>query len=105
LQNQKRLQDSLDSRNKNILENFYLFPNPTLNKFYAVFTISQNAKATLQLTDMLGQELITELNNGTIVSGNYIIPFDCGSLAKGLYLCNFIENGRTIATKKIVLAE
>jgi hypothetical protein len=67
--------------------------------------ISQNAKATLQLTDMLGQVLISVLNNETIVSGNCIILIDCSSLAKGLYLCNFIENGRTIGTKKIVLAE
>jgi hypothetical protein len=100
---QQKEQSEISGEKIKIIDTFNLYPNPTSGKFYAAFTISNNSNITVQLTDLLGQELMTELNNIPLTSGNYIIPFDCSSLTQGLYLCKLIENGRPILTKKIII--
>ena len=52
--------------------------------------------------DLLGREVKT-LVNGNYAAGNYVLSFNAGELASGLYFYTMLVDGNQFETKKMVL--
>ena len=94
---------SVTSEISALIPSFFIYPNPTISIAYIAFTISSDAFITIKITDILGREIFKDINNKEVTAGNYIIPFDCSTLSKGVYMCTFYLNGQKMKNEKIIL--
>ncbi len=77
------------------------YPNPFNPSTNIRYTLPQQGLVTLRVYDILGREVAT-LVNEVKPAGTYVVRFDAGQLASGVYLYR-IESGNFISTKKLVL--
>ncbi|MDX2047528.1 MAG: S8 family serine peptidase [Chitinophagaceae bacterium] len=78
-----------------------VLPNPSNGKFFMEFNINKKATLTINITNMLGQELHRETYPGFIGKFNKQIELD-GRLAPGIYLLKVNHNNINY-TKKLVV--
>ena len=77
------------------------YPNPFNPSTNISYSIPNNYFITLQVYDMLGNEVAT-LVNGEKAAGNYQVTFDASALSNGVYFYRLQANGFDI-TKKMIL--
>lgn len=75
-------------------------PNPAENTVNISFTASATHAYTLLITDINGKNIIEK--NITALNGNNSIHTDLQSLTAGTYFITLTENGKFIATQKII---
>jgi hypothetical protein len=77
------------------------YPNPFNPATKITYTLPQQADVTLQVFDMLGNEIKT-LVKETQQPGSYEVEFDGSGLASGMYLCR-LQVGSLVETRKMLL--
>ena len=77
------------------------YPNPFNPSTTIKFSITEPAKVTLKIYDILGREVRT-LVNETKNAGNYVVDFDASGFASGMYIYK-ITAGNFTASKKMML--
>jgi len=77
------------------------FPNPFNPSTTIKFSISQNAKVTLKIFDILGREVAT-LVNRNLEQGIYEVMWMGGSNASGVY-CYVLQMNNAVLTKTMIL--
>ena len=86
------------------LESFELYqnyPNPFNPTTSISYSIPNDARVTLAIYDVLGNE-IANLENGYKSAGTYSCNFDAGNLSSGMYFYT-IRSGNFVQTKKMLL--
>jgi len=78
-----------------------VYPNPTSGHLYVDFAGLENQKFTFFITDLLGNQIITE--NYTALAGENRIEFDLDHLAKGVYIIKAMDEGTEQKALKIVV--
>jgi photosystem II stability/assembly factor-like uncharacterized protein len=79
------------------------YPNPFNPVTTIEFSLPKTAKVTLNIFDVAGRLVKTELNNLTYASGNYKITFDGSNLSSGVYFYSLLVDDNKADTKKMVL--
>ncbi len=77
------------------------YPNPFNPATRITYSIPENAKVTLKVFNLLGQE-VAQLVNENQVRGNYVALFEANRLATGVYFYR-LEAGKFTDTKKMLL--
>lgn len=79
------------------------FPNPFNPTTNIQFSLPQNAHATLEVFDMLGQT-VSVLVNQTLSAGEHTATFDASSLSSGIYIYR-LQVGGEVITRKLSLVK
>jgi hypothetical protein len=74
-----------------------IFPNPNDGNFTVEYNIAE--KATLQITDILGNCVCTY----QLVPENNYITINCNELSNGIYLYKVLMNGNIVKSDKIIV--
>jgi hypothetical protein len=77
------------------------YPNPFNPETRITYSIPENAKVTLKVFNLLGQEVATLVNQDQ-TRGNYVALFEANKLATGVYFYR-LEAGKFAETKKMLL--
>ncbi|HAL57014.1 MAG TPA: hypothetical protein DCP63_11220 [Bacteroidetes bacterium] len=77
------------------------YPNPFNPATNIQFTIPTEAVVTLKIFNVLGQELLTVVNE-KLGAGKHVVPFDASRLTTGVYFYQ-IHAGHYLETKKMTL--
>lgn len=77
------------------------YPNPFNPSTTIKYALPSEAKVTLKVYDMLGQE-VAELVNEVQNEGSYNVTFDASNLASGVYAYE-LNAGNFVSTKKMML--
>ena len=84
------------------------YPNPFNPTTRINFNLATDAKVTLRVFNILGQE-ITTLLNGNMTAGQHIVNFDASHLNSGVYMykieANGVDGSRFTSVKKMVLTK
>ncbi len=80
---------------------FQNYPNPFNPSTTIEYSIPQNSLVTLNIYDLLGRK-VSSLVNERKSAGNYLVVFNAGNLASGIYFYR-MQAGSFISTKKFVL--
>lgn len=78
---------------------FDLFPNPAQDNSTIRFSLEQNEKVKITLTDLNGR-VVKEIANGELAQGEHIIGFSTAELASGMYLIT-VDDGSMKQVKKL----
>ena len=78
---------------------FNIFPNPSSEKITVEFFSTQSDYALLEMSDMLGQVLISE--KVKMISGKNSSVFDLGTFAGGIYLLLLKNADSNLTMRKI----
>ncbi|MEI6899895.1 MAG: T9SS type A sorting domain-containing protein, partial [Bacteroidota bacterium] len=95
------------SKNTDILSPITLdqnYPNPGDEETYISFKIHAPARITLKVTDMLGREITTLINDRQFQPGKYIEHFDITrfNVAPGVYYFSLISGDRSQKRKMVI---
>ena len=77
-----------------------LYPNPAIDKATVKFTADSDEQYHLNLTDVIGQHLLSKEGNAT--EGVNIIDLDLNTVAKGVYLLNIMSGKNTQQIRVVV---
>jgi hypothetical protein len=78
------------------------YPNPFNPSTMLQFDLGRSAKVTLKVYNVLGQEVVTLLNDTPLSAGAHQVEFDGSHLPSGVYIYSLISDGYS-ASKKMVL--
>jgi hypothetical protein len=79
------------------------YPNPFNPVTNIQFDLARDAKVTLKVFNLLGQEVATLFDGQTLRAGVQIATFDASALSSGVYLYRLEANGVTAARKMVVM--
>jgi hypothetical protein len=79
------------------------FPNPFNPSTKISFKLPSLSEVTLKVYNMLGEEVMTEIDAQAMSAGSYTVTIDASSLASGVYLYKLITPGFTQARKMVLL--
>ncbi|MBW7842465.1 MAG: T9SS type A sorting domain-containing protein [Ignavibacterium sp.] len=77
------------------------YPNPFNPSTKIAFTLSEKSLTTLKVYDILGNEIITLINEEK-PAGTYEVNFDASKLSSGVYLYKLQSNG-LVQTRKMLM--
>jgi subtilisin-like proprotein convertase family protein len=77
------------------------YPNPFNSSTRINYSIPKNSNVELKIYDMLGREVRTLVNEHQN-AGNYVVMFNAGELASGMYFCK-LASGDFTSIKKMVI--
>jgi hypothetical protein len=77
------------------------YPNPFNPATQIIYSIPENAKVSLKVFNLLGQEVATLVNQEQ-TRGNYVAMFEANKMATGVYFYR-LEAGKFTETKKMLL--
>ena len=80
------------------------YPNPFNPSTTINFSLAKESNVSLKVFDLLGQEIISLVNNEFMNAGSYSYKFDASSLASGTYIYR-LEAGDFVQTKKMTLTK
>lgn len=80
------------------------YPNPFNPSTIINFSLAKESNVNLKVFDLLGQEIISLVNNEFMTAGSYSYKFDASSLASGTYIYR-LEAGDFVQTKKMTLTK
>jgi hypothetical protein len=92
---------SLNPTEYNLAQNY---PNPFNPSTTISFSLAKESNVSLRIFDLLGQEIVTLVNNEFMQAGSYSYKFDASSLASGTYVYR-LEAGAFVQTKKMTLSK
>jgi PKD repeat protein len=73
---------------------FSVAPNPFSEHTQIEFTINENAKVSLDISDVHGREVMQILSNKQLNSNNFAYPIKAKSLIPGVYFCRLTVGDR-----------
>jgi hypothetical protein len=79
------------------------YPNPFNPTTNIEFALPKQAKVTLKVYNLLGQEVAT-LVNQTLGAGHHVTTFDAGKLASGTYIYR-LSADNVVKTSKMMLVK
>jgi hypothetical protein len=71
------------------------------NQLHARINAETPAKATIWLTNILGQPVAAIVSNGTVNVGQNDFFFNMSNLPRGGYICTYYDGNRTLSQKII----
>lgn len=80
------------------------YPNPFNPSTTINFSLAKESNVNLKVFDLLGQEIISLVNNEFMTTGSYSYKFDASKLASGTYIYR-LEAGDFVQTKKMTLTK
>jgi len=80
------------------------YPNPFNPSTTINFSLAKESNVNLKVFDLLGQEIISLVNNEFMTAGSYSYKFDASTLASGTYIYR-LEAGDFVQTKKMTLTK
>ena len=80
------------------------YPNPFNPSTTINFSLAKESNVNLKVFDLLGQEIISLVNNEFMNAGSYSYKFDASTLASGTYIYR-LEAGDFVQTKKMTLTK
>jgi len=80
------------------------YPNPFNPSTTINFSLAKESNVNLKVFDLLGQEIISLVNNEFMNAGSYSYKFDASKLASGTYIYR-LEAGDFVQTKKMTLTK
>jgi len=80
------------------------YPNPFNPSTTINFSLAKESNVNLRVFDLLGQEIISLVNNEFMNAGSYSYKFDASSLASGTYVYR-LEAGNFVQTRKMTLTK
>ncbi len=80
------------------------YPNPFNPTTTIPFVLDKNAKVSLKVYNMLGQEVATVVNNQMTNAGYHRVEFDASDLSTGMYIYR-IKAGNQMKTKRMMLVK
>ncbi len=90
-----------------IPEKFYVaqnYPNPFNPTTTIKFGLTENAKVSLKIYNVLGQEVAVLINNQTLNAGHHFKAFNASRLASGTYIYR-LTAGKNVTVKKMLLVK
>lgn len=78
-----------------------VFPNPFNNEFTVGYTLESNANVSLEVINLLGQQVESVFNNTNQGVGQYNININSTKMTPGIYLVKLTVNGESMTTKVI----
>jgi hypothetical protein len=86
--------------NTQLLNSFYISPNPTDNEAILNFSLLQSANIEIKICDITGSEL--QSYSGYYENGENTYTLDLHHLQSGTYICNMFINGKVIGTTQFI---
>ena len=86
----------------NMFELFQNYPNPFNPETTISFQLSTLSFVTLKVFEVLGKEVATLVNEEK-PTGKYVVKFNAGKLASGIYIYQLKTNGKIISKKMILM--
>lgn len=80
------------------------FPNPASTAIHVKYHVADKMKVTLKLFDMTGKLIAVPVNNENHSSGDYELSYNASKLANGVYYLTIANNGITVQSLKIAVA-
>lgn len=80
------------------------YPNPFNPNTTISFSLAKESNVNLKIYNLLGQEIISLVNNEFMTAGSYSYKFDASLLASGTYIYR-LEAGDFVQTKKMTLTK
>ena len=80
------------------------YPNPFNPSTTISFSLAKESNVNLKVFNLLGQEIISLVNNEFMNAGSYSYKFDASTLASGTYIYR-LEAGDFVQTKKMTLTK
>ena len=80
------------------------YPNPFNPSTTIYFSLAKESNVSLKVFDLLGQEIISLVNNEFMTAGSYSYKFDASTLASGTYIYR-LDAGSFVQTKKMTLTK
>ena len=96
---------SVDEEGQVVVNGYALsqnYPNPFNPSTKISFELPQSGYTTLKVYDMLGNEVVTLVQN-ELTSGNHSVDFNAANLASGTYVYQLNVNGVRITNKMVLL--
>lgn len=81
-----------------------LYPNPMREVSFIHYTINQNTKVSIYVTDIQGKRLLTLKESENQMKGEYTIGLHRSMLPAGTYIVELVL-GNTVNTQKLVITE
>ncbi|MBS1651619.1 MAG: T9SS type A sorting domain-containing protein [Bacteroidetes bacterium] len=78
-----------------------VYPQPSGNLTYLIYTINNNANCSLEITDITGKKMLTVFENEKQSFGRYKAEIATESLSQGIYFAKLSVNDRLIVYKII----
>ena len=78
------------------------FPNPFNPVTQIQYILPRRVRVRLEILNLLGQ-VVAQPENTWREAGHYAVNFDGHFLNTGIYLCRLVVDGKTVATRKMVL--
>jgi len=78
------------------------FPNPFNPSTKIEYTLPIEENVTLKIFNILGQEVLTLMNNEHTGAGRHTVTFDAGNLSSGIYIYR-MQAGNFVQMKKMIL--
>ena len=94
------------SGHNNVPSTFALYqnyPNPFNPSTNIQFDLAKNMNVTLAVFNVLGQEVVTLLNNKPLTAGVHMAEFDATNLPSGVYVYQLQADGMTQSRKMVLL--
>jgi len=79
---------------------FNIYPNPSNNQVSVSFSTMEEGSYSINLTDMTGRTIKTELDNAALGENKHVMNIE--GVSKGLYMVT-IQKGQTILNSKLVI--
>ncbi len=79
------------------------YPNPFNPTTKIAFDLVRDARVTLKVFNVVGQEVATLMDNKTLSMGAQNVAFDANSLASGVYVYRLTVDGVTAAKKMVLM--
>ncbi len=80
------------------------YPNPFNPSTEIAFDLPTASSVTLKIYNILGQEVLTLLNNESVGAGSHAYRFDASNLSSGIYFYK-IQAGSFDAVRKMMLVK
>lgn len=77
-----------------------VYPNPVSESATIEFTVSEEARTTVELYNMVGQKMEKLFDEMTLAGNTYQVVFNAGSYNKGIYLV-VVKSGNNIKQERI----
>lgn len=81
----------LQVENKEIINNFFLYPNPAKDKLNLIYSITEHVELFFEVYDLNGKQVM-HTNLGEKQMGFYTQSFDISTLSKGFYFARLVSN-------------
>ncbi|MCR9067040.1 MAG: T9SS type A sorting domain-containing protein, partial [Cytophagales bacterium] len=78
-----------------------VFPNPFSNEFTVGYTLDENSDVSLEVINLLGQQVESVFDNVNQGAGEYNIGVNSSKLTEGIYLVKLTVNGESMTTKVV----